>query len=130
MPDRFAEEAKAYDSATRLMREATEIRRRFNDLGLILPAPLQRMFGDAPVASQGEGSPSVAEVPPAQEFNLFAADLPSVPLPTRPPAPKGAEDDWIWVDIPSLAPGSLLLSIVRELGHPATPREIYGVYKR
>lgn len=101
--DRFAAEQAALRGLLDLIEKANQCRVLYERAGMALPEPLQRFLGVA----ASNGSPQQAQQPTI-----------SIPPLERYPHPGEWEPGWIWIDVASATPTSLVLALLREANKP------------
>jgi hypothetical protein len=104
--DRFALEARAYESFASLMQAGKECRALFDAARVPLPEPLRRFLGEGQIAEKSGESRVV------------------VPPPELPPRPTDWQADWIWVPTSQMTPTNVVRGILRASVVPMRPREI------
>jgi hypothetical protein len=95
---KFAKERRALQSLADLMDQANKVRDYFNEAGMLLPEPLNRLLG---LTNAEEDFKDLDR--PTISFNIPKPDK-------RPPE---ALEDWIWIPVDDLNPTAILLAVLR-----------------
>jgi hypothetical protein len=107
--DQINAEQEAVQSLMELYAQSRKCQQLYERAGLTIPEALQRILG-----MNGN----------SQKATGHARTAPSIPAPTRPNEPVGAEPDWIWINIEDATPTSVVLAILRASKEPLRHKDV------
>lgn len=104
---RFQRETRAYDAFAKLLEQAKETQRLFEDAEVPVPPPLARMLGITAPHNGAHRGPRV--------------HVSAMEAPARPPE---AEDDWIWLPLNETLAVEIVLAVLRAEQRPISATEV------
>lgn len=107
--DRINAEEEAVQSLMELYAQTKKCQQLYERAGMAIPEALQRFLG-----MNGNSQKAMGHV----------RTTASIPAPTRPKEPEGAEPDWIWINAKDATPTSVVLAILRAAKGPVRPKDV------
>jgi hypothetical protein len=104
---KFRSELLAYESFTRLLRQAEECADAFRQASIDVPSALKRLLAEE----------SEDDEPRELQLSL-------IPPVRREHTPPEADKDWISISVSDCTPTSVTLAVLREAGRPMRAREV------